>query len=340
MPSDKAPPEIARYETAGGVKIYKLPVLAFPPRHFTNCYLVYAHELTLIDTGSGSAESNQSLMDCFEGLRTDHGEKVSLGDVKRVIVTHGHIDHFGGLNFVREQTEAKVGIHVLDKSTVTSFRERLIVSSKNLHHFLDRAGFDKDRADEFTEMNKWSKNVFKSTPVDFTFDEGDRIGDVFEVFHTPGHCPGQVCLRLGDVLFTADHVLSRITPNQSPESIVRYNGLGHYYESLRKIRRLEGIHLGLGGHEDEMPDVRGRIDDIIAFHDRRLDRALEICDEPKAIGQIATEMFPRAADYHVLLAMTEAGAHVEYLYERGSLRVANVEEIEHESNPTLLYVRS
>lgn len=327
---------VKRYESSGGARVYLLPVLAFP-KHITNCYLVLDDEITLIDTGSGSRASNESLLECFEQLRADHGENLRLENVGRVIVTHGHIDHFGGLNFIVENTKAHIGIHELDLSTVQNFEERLIVSSRNLQIFLGRAGLTREEVQDFIEKNKWSKNVFKSTSVDFTFDEGDTLSGGYRIYHTPGHCPGQVCLQLDDILFTADHVLERITPNQSPEFIVRYNGIGHYYEALRRIRDLEGIRIGLGGHEGEIHDVRTRVNDIIRFHDARLERALEICREPKTINQVAKEMFPHARDYHVLLALTEAGAHVEYLHERGRLHLTNVEAVERDPFPVLIY---
>lgn len=331
--------EIGKFTTSGGAVIYRLPVEAFR-NHFTNCYLVLDDRVTLFDTGSGMEDSNKSLVQCFEALAEAHGEKVRLEDVGRVIVTHGHIDHFGGLNFVLSRTKAEVGIHRLDLSTVRNFHERLIVSSKNLQVFLARAGLSQKSVDDYVERNKWSKNVFESTGVDFTFEDGELIDGVYRIHHTPGHCPGQVCIGIDDVLLTADHVLSYTTPNQSPESIIRYNGLGHYFSALRKIRGLDQYRLGLGGHEAEMEDLPQRIDDIIAFHERRLEKAMEICATPKPISRIAKEMFPHAKDYHVLLALTEAGAHVEYLHERGELVVMNIEEVERQMNPVLYYQKA
>jgi len=46
------------------------------------------------------------------------------------------------------------------------------------------------------------------------------------------------------------------------------------------------------------------------------------------------------ADTKNRLALTEAGAHVEYLYQRGYLALANVDDAEREENPILLYRRA
>jgi glyoxylase-like metal-dependent hydrolase (beta-lactamase superfamily II) len=327
---------IERYETSSGITVFRLPVEAFSD-HITNCYLVLDDAATLIDAGSGDDKSNSDLLAAFDTLKSDFGETVRLSDVGRLIITHGHVDHFGGVNFVHEHADAKLGIHALDASILTHFDERLIVASKNLHVYLDRAGLSPEKVDHILNMNKWSKGMFHSDKVHFTFDEGPIDGTPFTAYHTPGHCPGQVCLHLDDILFTADHVLSYTTPTQSPEFIYRYTGLGHYYESLRKICNVDNVRIGLGGHEDTMDDVAARTEDIIAYHDRRLEKTLAICNEPKNIEQISLELFGPRKTYHVLLALLETGAHVEYLYERGQLTVTNLDEVEQQPNPTLLY---
>ena len=130
---------VRRYESSGGIAVYKLSVEAFP-NHVTNCYLVMDDPITLLDTGSGWETSNQDFEAGFETLREDFGENVHLKDVGRVILTHGHVDHFGGVNYVCDASDAQVGIHELDASVIQNFKERLLVSSTNLHVYLDRSG--------------------------------------------------------------------------------------------------------------------------------------------------------------------------------------------------------
>lgn len=331
--------EIRRYETSSGKTVYKLPVEAFP-KHFTNCYLVKEDAVTLIDCGSGWTDSNENLSRCFAELHSKFGETVTLSDVDRLILTHGHIDHFGGMNYVHEHSDAEVAIHGLDASVINNFDERLIVASKNLHVYLDRAGVSTERVDQLLTMHKWSKGQFHASKDLTVFEEGPIPDSPFHAYHTPGHCPGQVCLQLDGLLFTADHVLSFTTPAQAPEMIYRYTGLGHYFEALRKVRAIDDVRLGLGGHENEMNDVPKRTNEIIEFHERRLDKTLGICDRPKSIQEISLDLFGERKEYHVLLALLETGAHVEYLYERGQLVVSNIEEIEEEPNPVLKYVQA
>lgn len=328
-----------RYTTSSGIKVYKLPVDAFP-HHVTNCYLVLDNKITLIDTASGTDESNKTLLACFDNLKSEFDENISLKDVERVIITHGHFDHFGGVNFVCEESGAELGIHELDESAIQHFRERLLSTNNAVHHFLNRSGFSEERVNKLTRMNKGSKDRFRGRRVDFTFDEGAIPDSSLVAYHVPGHCPGQVCMVLDDILFSADHILSRITPNQAPESITRNMGVGHYIQSLKKVREIDGPRIALAGHELEMENWKGRIDDTIEFHKGRLEKTYNLLEEPKVMSEISQGLFGKQQHYHVLLAMLETGAHLEYLYERGRLVIVNIDEVESDPMAAPRYVQS
>src|SRR5690606_11765445 len=125
----------------------------------------------------------------------------------------------------------------------------------DLQIFLERAGLSPTQVAAMIEMNHWSKGLFRPLHVDRVLAEGPLEDSPYTLYHCPGHCPGQVCLQLEDILFTADHVLDRITPHQSPEFITRNMGLGHYFASLQMIGEVAGVRLGLGGHMGDIPDV-------------------------------------------------------------------------------------
>jgi glyoxylase-like metal-dependent hydrolase (beta-lactamase superfamily II) len=332
-------PPIQRFDSSGGTRIYRLPVEAFPG-FIAYCYLLLgAGDPTLVDTGSGMGNSNDQLLQGLESLGTDFNEPFAVTDIRRIIITHGHIDHFGGVSYMLEQTGAPVAVHPIDRRVLTAHEERVVVATKDLRVYLERAGIKPDFQPTLIEMYQFARQHVRNIPVAILLDEAAPL-DGLRFIHTPGHCPGQVCVQVDDVLLSADHILSRTTPNQSPESITRYSGLGHYFESLEKVARIPGLRLALGGHEDPMEDVYGRIAEIRASHERKLDRALEAiraAGAPQSISDISKRMYPNRKGYDILLALSEVGAHVEYLYERGHLAVSNLDEVEREPNPALLY---
>ncbi len=328
-----------RFQTGNGRIIYSFPVRSFPTL-VNNIYVIDDGDRPiLIDCGSGMEQPNADLLAGFAGLQETFGCAFTLADVGTILITHGHIDHFGGLNFVRRYTAAPVGSHILDRRVLSNHEERVVFAFRRLETFLEGAGVSAEMRERLMSVYLFAKTYYRSTPVDFLLEEGrPAVGDI-GVYHVPGHCPGQVCLHVDDVLLTADHVLSRITPHQAPESITHHMGLSHYLNSLDKIANLSGFTLGLGGHEEPIADVAERIGVIRQAHDERLARVMEICREPKSIAEISRDLFGRVDSYHILLALEEAGAHVEYLHQRGELMAANLEEIERTSHPVVLYVR-
>jgi glyoxylase-like metal-dependent hydrolase (beta-lactamase superfamily II) len=331
--------ETNRFITSEGREIFSFPARAFPGL-ISNIYVISDGETKImVDSGSGMDSSNQDLLNGLQSLSDTFGQPFSLADMDVIFITHGHIDHFGGLPFVRQHTDAPIAVHPLDRRVLTHYEERVLVASRLLETFLQRAGVPSENRQDLMAMYLFAKGIYRSTKVDILLEEGDSGAYGIEVYHVPGHCPGQVCLLIDDVLLTADHVLSFTTPHQAPESITNHMGLDHFLDSLDRIAALDGVRLGLGGHEDPMPDVAARIGEIKKVHEDRLNQVLEICAESKTTAEVSQELFGQVSSYHVLLALEEAGAHVEYLYQHGELVATNLDQIENETIPVIQYQR-
>ena len=329
--------ELKRFETNAGRIIYSFPVQSFPGLVNNIMIITDGEQRILVDCGSGTPPANEELLRGITAVSAQYDASISLNNIDAILITHGHIDHFGGLPFVRQFTDAPVGIHVLDRRVLSNHEERIVFASNRLELFLEGSGVSEKHRKELMQVYLFSKNYYRSIPVQFLLEEGTpTVGDI-GVYHVPGHCPGQICLMVDDIMLTADHILSRTTPHQAPESITNNMGLGHYLDSLTKIEQVDGIRLALGGHEDAMEDVYGRIHAIKHSHENRLNKILDICATPKSIADISRDLFGQVQSYHVLLALEETGAHVEYLYQRGELVAANLEEIETTSHPVVQY---
>ncbi|MEL7061209.1 MAG: MBL fold metallo-hydrolase [Acidobacteriota bacterium] len=332
-------PEVERFDSGDGRKVYRLPMEVFSG-FWGNAYLVTGGARPiLVDCGSGQPASNRNLSEAFEVIGQRYGETVRLADVGEVVLTHGHIDHFGGLGYVREQSNARVSIHVLDRGVVGSYRERVAMAVRHLELFFRSAGVSEDKLGGFMASYGKTKALFSQGDIDEAFEEGPILDGQLEAIHVPGHCPGQVCLRAGVLLMTADHLLERISPHLSPESITLSTGLWHYMRSLERVEQLDGVRLGLGGHGNAIDDLKRRVAETRASHAERLSRVLDLCREPKPIVELSRSLFGHQASYHVLLALLETGALVEYLYQRGELTVANAADVERGGGPAVILYR-
>ncbi len=329
--------ETTRFVSRSGIRVYQMPVETFPG-HVNNIYLILDNDVvTLFDVGSGTPDSIEGLQARMAEVRERFGERARLEDVQHVVISHAHIDHFGWVGHFARSTDAAVYVHELDARVLNNFEERIVLASKDLKVFLERSGVKPEVRAALEEMYRFSKSFFKSVEIDCVVRDRDRIINGYRVHHTPGHCPGQICLEVDDLLFTADHVLSRITPHQSPAAITPFCGLELYLQSLEKVRTLGGISMSLPGHEAPIPDLAARIDGIVAHHDKRLNQVLEICGEAMSLADVSKRLFGRKDGYTRLLALEEAGAHVEYLFQRGELRIANLEDVTREDNPVIRY---
>ncbi|MFC4454078.1 MBL fold metallo-hydrolase [Deinococcus sonorensis] len=331
-------PSPTRHDGPDGSRIYAFPVRVFGDFTANIHLLIHGDYRALIDTGSGSEQSNQDLLAGMAAVQTQYGEPVDWAGLSRIVVTHGHIDHHGGLDLLRSLTPAPVAVHELDAPVLTRHRERLALSRRALRIFLATAGLNAEQQAAMTRLYGSARSTFQGGPVETILLHGDLLDDRLEVLHTPGHSPGQVCLRLGDVLLSADQLLARTTPHLAPESILPGTGLNHYLHSLTLLERQPGLRLALGGHEEPMPDVYDRIQQIRDSHQRKLERIVELCREPRSIAEVRDLLYPQVRHYDVLLSLQKVGALMEYLNQRGDLQVANLEPLEQDPAVFPLYV--
>lgn len=177
-----------------------------------NCYIVVSdsQNAAVIDPG-GEAER------ILDYLQTN---KLTL---KRILLTHGHIDHIGAVKVLKDRTGAEIYIHDLDA-------EMLNDPVKNL-------------ASPF-------RMAYQPVSPDHIFSDGSRISldeITFTVMHTPGHTKGSSVFLTGTTIFSGDTLFQG--------SIGRTDFYGGDYEamqrSLKKLSELETDYTVLSGHGEK-----------------------------------------------------------------------------------------
>jgi glyoxylase-like metal-dependent hydrolase (beta-lactamase superfamily II) len=117
-----------------------------------------------------------------EGIVIDPGDEVDLLlsavrqhrlTIRYILLTHAHLDHVTGVGRAKEALGAPVGLHEADNFLYAGVRQQGLM---------------------------FGLRVEEQPPVDFFYDSAGpwRFGRYgVWVHHTPGHCPGGVCLAVG-----------------------------------------------------------------------------------------------------------------------------------------------
>jgi glyoxylase-like metal-dependent hydrolase (beta-lactamase superfamily II) len=290
-----------------------------------NLYLIQEDPLTIIDVGPRTPESLEALK---TGL-TRLGHR--LADIKRIIISHAHADHYGLARTVAGESGATVFVHAWDAPAV------LPANDYSLYRpLLATVGVP---SEVIARMEAgYQKFSGFASPVDKVEILNDDDEIVFEheslrVVHTPGHTPGSICLMRSSnrMVIASDTVLKNITPNPvlSPDPVDsrrRFQGLGEYLVSLARIKDL-GPTLVKGGHGDDVSDFDEHFYRLYRFTRARQTKLLSLLNAGGSTAwDAAGLLFPDAKGYHRFLALSETVAHLDFAVEEGKLAIDRRQE--------------
>ena len=141
-----------------------------------NCYAVVSEKknAVLIDAPCNA--------DGIIGMMKENGFTL-----KKILLTHGHFDHIGAAEELREKTGCEVYIHIMDKPKLTDDAGMLA----NLFRIRGHRNYT-GKVNVFTE-----DDILKLDELEF------------DVLETPGHTSGSVCFICGMNMFSGDTLFSR-----------------------------------------------------------------------------------------------------------------------------------
>jgi glyoxylase-like metal-dependent hydrolase (beta-lactamase superfamily II) len=295
----------------------------------TWAYVLPLDKITLLDTGMP-----RTLDSLENGL---HVLGLSLSDIERVIVSHGHADHDGNVPELAQKVSPEVWAHEVYSSLMPLDGHEM--EHHRFGHLYDGA---KPPA-EFVDRMKWYKDGRQGLSGIRGIRDGDLLGPL-TLMHTPGHSPDEMCIVGPSVVFSGDHVLPQITPH--PTTAVVHNdfgpylpeeyrgenrsyGLKIYLQSLRRILEVDSDGPLMPAHRlffngEFHLERLVRAQDIIDHH---VERSYEIIEQTrrqsKGLQELTKSLFEKEqgvlSGRPLQMAITETIAHLELLKEAGDV---------------------
>jgi glyoxylase-like metal-dependent hydrolase (beta-lactamase superfamily II) len=315
--------------------VFRIPVpVPFPQAGGpVNVYLLEEPDggLCMFDSGLGSAEAKGALEEGFRAL----GRR--FDEVRRILVSHGHVDHFGAARHVQELHGGDVPVfcHPADATKIVEGGWRWRDRFPEYGAYLARLGVPAQVLGAIQREGEKGHGLARRVREARPIGEGDLVRTrhlSLRVLHMPGHTPGLICLYDAErrLFFADDHLLEKISPNPlielGPDCEEGYfRPLLAYVASLARLRALE-VELVLPGHGPPFSGHRGIIDDLLAFYGRRQARIREVlAARPATAYEVALALFPAARPAETFLTISETIANLEVLEHRGEV----VRELEH-----------
>ena len=281
---------------------------------------------TLVDCGWNTPEA-------FDALETELRDlNLTFNDIKRLLVTHVHPDHYGLAGRIKEVCGARVIIHQRERDLIRSRYREPEQLLQRMTMWLTEHGVPKDEVAELQSSSMPVRGYVVPVEPDDVLWGGETLDFgpfKFEVFWTPGHSPGHICFyeRAKRIILTGDHVLPSITPNVSLHPQQMGNPLGDYLASLQRLEPLE-VDDVLPAHEYRFKDLQGRLRGIVEHHGERLNEMLAIVGDGRATaydvasGVVwATGTYDSFTHWMRRAAVSETLAHLEYAVYEGRLRM-------------------
>ncbi len=309
--------------------IFRIPIpVPFPDAGGpANVYVVEERDggVMLYDAGLGSPEAEEALRAGFRRI----GKRFS--QVRRIVVSHGHVDHFGAARSVIEWHGGEVPVYA-HPADIPKMAERGLRWRDAVPHYVAyfaRLGVPAEvmqaASGKIGAGLKMARRleVVQAAPVGQTL----QLAQVrLELHHMAGHTPGVICLydREHRIVFSGDHLLEKVSPNPLIElgpagEEGSFKPLVAYLESVGRLHALD-VELVLPGHAEPFRDHRRVIDALIQFYGKRQARLrAALSARPLTAYEVMREIFPRAEPKDLFLTISEAVGNLEVLEARGEV---------------------
>ncbi|WP_331281340.1 MBL fold metallo-hydrolase [Paenibacillus sp. FSL R5-0345] len=323
--------------TSWDKNILQVSVPMDSPLRQVNSYILSDEDgrVTIIDPGPRSPDTEN----CWLGILQELD--LSWMDIRDIVVTHHHPDHYGLSGWLQSQSGCKVWM------TERAHAEARLMwgdgfgddrgngaeenagkdNSKDINEILPVYFIRHGMTDEWSNGIKAHLESFNSQvepqPVVSYFNVAEPFkmgGRKWQLIITGGHAPGHVSLYHADsgLMICGDAVLPQISPNVSLLPGSDPQPLQTFLQGLRELGSYP-VSMAFPGHREPFAGFAHRVNSLLAHHEERLDTAgALLANGPLSAFAVCEVLFrSRVTTVHQMrFAMSETLAHLAELVRR------------------------
>lgn len=290
---------------------------------WVNSYLLPDdHGWTLVDPGLRTPDTESF----WTAALADNS--ISWKDIKTVVVTHHHPDHYGMAGWFQERTGAPVFMtEIAYDAAQRLWGDNETFSDELTGAFLDN-GLIPELAGDMKDNLLGFRAKISPHPRDVSFLEAGTVfqmgGLSWDMIGGEGHAPGHLSFHHADSgrLICADQVLPDISPNIGWMPGGDPDPLGSYLRSLRDMLPLK-VEIAFPGHRGPFAEYQKRVLELLDHHERRLLKMMELIGKSTVTAFEVCEMVfgsrYRDNPHQLRFALAETIAHLLHLERRGRL---------------------
>lgn len=198
----------------------------------TNAYIVKdSGRSVLIDTGLDGQENRECLNEAIK--------RADAGRLEAILLTHGHIDHYGLASYLRQKTGAEIMINEKDSHYLEAYEKSIHEWFGRIYEPAVEGGFSKKELDDAKMMMLIVARIM-SAPKEYTAFKDLRLDlDACHIhsIDLPGHTMGSTGYVIGDLVFCGDAAL---------DGGVNVLDLKEEFTTIQKMKVFKRIYPGHG----------------------------------------------------------------------------------------------
>ncbi len=285
-----------------------------------NIFIIPGEDGLIYEAGYGMNRCVNYVVKRYNELKKQFEKAGKVFNVRRILISHTHPDHFAGLYKLKKKLGLKIILTERMAHNIKSYNNYNVNYTHN-----SKVKFKKVanrmtiwfilKILSFARVFLFGLTFIKKP--DIIISENDIISinnETWSIMHSPGHSEDHISLynENSGVLFSGDNVLSRTTTWLGPPR----SDLLAYTNTVKQISELKNLKVILGSHDRIVADPQRRLEVILKWRNMRINDVYKIISEQKggiAVSQVVESLYPGVGFYNTFIVFGWIELTLEYL---------------------------